>query len=174
MKYLYLKQKVFAIRDRYKIYDVDQQPVYYCDSRLFSFVARRDLHRASDKQKLFIIKKKLLTILPKYRIYDLENNVVSQINKKLTLFVHKFLITSKMGDLKIEGDIFAHDFIVKKDEEIIVEVHKKWIAWGDTYEISIHDEENIDLLVALVIVLDHACHNQRRRNRSSGSMRRRY
>jgi uncharacterized protein YxjI len=164
MKQVYVKQKVFSIRDRYNIYDSNENIIYYCNSKILSLVAKRDLYQANDDTKLLSIEKKLLHILPKYTIYDTTQNTIATVHKKLSIFKPKFIIQTTTAELNIEGDIFAHNFCIKKDDYILFEVHKKWISWGDTYEISIYDETNIELYIALVLILDHDCHNQKRRN----------
>lgn len=163
MKQLYVKQKVLSLRDRYTIYDINQHSIYYCTSKILSLVAQRHLYRADDDTKLLTIEKKLLTLLPKYKIYDPNHQPIAQIHKKLSFFKPKYSIHTTNNELYIEGNIFAHDFTIKQDEHILFEVHKKWISWGDTYEISIYDETNIELYIALVLILDHDCHNQNRR-----------
>jgi uncharacterized protein YxjI len=46
-------------------------------------------------------------------------------------------------------------------------VHKKWLSWGDTYEILVDDSFNLDLAIAIVVMIDdylavNAAQQQRR------------
>ena len=45
--------------------------------------------------------------------------------------------------------------------KVVVTVDKEILTWGDTYEIDIKDEENKELLLALVIGIDTLIHNDR-------------
>ena len=165
MKKYYLKQKVFAIRDRYKVYDEDQKLAYHCEGKLFSISRRMDFYRSEDKTHLYTIKRKIFTVLPKYFLTTIDGRQVAQINKKWSFVKHKFDIHSEMGELTMEGNFWGHDFNVKLGETLLLEVHKKWISWGDTYEITIHDESKSELLVALVLMIDDCLHD----NQNKGS-----
>lgn len=36
----------------------------------------------------------------------------------------------------------------------IAQIHKKWLTWGDTYEVEIYNEDFEETIVALVIAID--------------------
>ena len=159
MKQYYLKQKVFAIRDRYKVYDEEQQLAYYCEGKMFSFVRRMDFFKAPEKTHLYTIKRQFISFLPKYRLFTLEGSQVALIKKRWSFMRHKFDISSELGELKMEGNMWGHDFKVMLDETILLEVHKKWLSWGDTYQITIVDESKTELLIALVLMIDDCLHD---------------
>lgn len=37
---------------------------------------------------------------------------------------------------------------------MIGSVHKKWLSWGDSYEIQVNDEAYEKILIAIVVAID--------------------
>ncbi len=165
MKKYYLKQKVFAFRDRYKVYDEQQQITYYCEGKLFSFSRQMDFYKTEGKEHLYTIKRKLFSFMPKYRLLGVNGEETATVQKKFAFMKHKFHIESTLGELEMEGNMWGHDFEVKQGETTLLEVHKKWLSWGDTYEITIHDESKTELLIALMLMIDDCLHDNQNNRR---------
>ena len=49
------------------------------------------------------------------------------------------------------------DFVVNRQGRQIAEIHKRWISWGDTYEVTVYEEDLEDL-----ITLSRHCHRSRK------------
>lgn len=156
----YLKQKVFSLRDRYKIFDLNQNELFHVEGKLFSFVHKKDFYENQGNLHLFTLTRRLFRLLPVYDLSSPEGEMLATIRKRFTVFVKKLDITGRFGDYTIEGDIFAHNFQVIQNGKVIVDVQKKWISWGDTYEISIFEEEHKEFLLALVIMIDDCMHER--------------
>ncbi|MDZ7835210.1 MAG: hypothetical protein U5K84_07530 [Alkalibacterium sp.] len=48
----------------------------------------------------------------------------------------------------------AHDYVIKEGNKVIADINKKWLSWGDSYEIDIQDERFVSLLLGIVVVID--------------------
>ncbi|KFN93427.1 hypothetical protein TMUPMC115_0393 [Tetragenococcus muriaticus PMC-11-5] len=46
------------------------------------------------------------------------------------------------------------EFEVYSQEKQVASIRKRWFSWGDTYEVTILDEELEQLLISLVIAID--------------------
>jgi uncharacterized protein YxjI len=158
---LYLKQKFFSFADRYKVFDEKQKVVFHCEGKMFSFSHRVDIYDTEKDTMLFTLRRKLFTLMPRFTLTNPAGEEVALIKKRFTVFSHKLDITSKFGDLRIDGDIFAHSFSIVQNEKIVVDFTKKWISWGDSYEITVYPEENLGFYVALVIMIDSCLHDNR-------------
>ena len=64
--------------------------------------------------------------------------------------------------MRLDGSLFAHSFTIYENDEVVATIRKKIISWGDTYEIEIFVEENVELLLFTVIVLDQVIHERKR------------
>ena len=51
------------------------------------------------------------------------------------------------------------DYTIQKDGDYFGSVHKKWLSWGDSYELDIPNSEHAGFFCALVVAIDHYIHN---------------
>jgi uncharacterized protein YxjI len=69
--------------------------------------------------------------------------------------------------MEVIGQIMQRDFHVTKNGNEVMSIHKKWISWGDSYEISIMDDQQVSFYVALVILIDVIFHQSSSNSSSS-------
>ncbi len=168
MKKFYLKQKAFSLTDRYKVFDENQNVAFHCEGHFLSFTHRMDFFETTANHHLFTIKKQLFTFLPVYHLTDASGKTVATVKKRFTLLKHKLEIESDFGQYVIEGDYFAHTFTISAGGGPVVDVRKKWLSWGDSYEIEITTESNIDFFVALVVMIDDCLHDNTKQSSTPG------
>lgn len=159
MKRFYLKQKVFAITDRYKVFDENQKIVYHCDSRFLSLSHTMELKNTATGKLLYTLKRQIISFLPKYRVFDPSGKEVALIIKKISFFKHKIEIRSDFGEFQLDGNVWAHRFSIISNGQTVVDFSKKWISWGDSYEITIYPEEHVDFFIAMVLMIDDCLHD---------------
>ncbi len=144
---LYIKQRVFSWRDRFSVYDESGREKYFAEGEIFSF--GRKLHLLSSNEKeLALISQRLFTFLHRYCI-NCRGRDIGEVVKHFTLFTQKYSVEGLGWD--VEGDFFAHDYVMSGGGRTIVRVQKAWFTWGDAYEIDIAD--GIDEVAALSVVL---------------------
>ena len=159
MKKLYIKQKVFSLGEKFSVMDVNQEPHYFVQGsflklpKLFSIVnvAGEEIGR---------ITKKTFSLLPKFYV-EISGREEILIEKRLSFLGAKYDIQAE--GIRIEGDFLDMDFDVFRNNEKIAEIHQQWIAWGDTYEVTILDDSLEKLIICLVIAID--CVNEDAYNR---------
>jgi uncharacterized protein YxjI len=165
MKKYYLKQKVFSFTDKYKVFDENQNVIFHCEGRFMSFSHRMDFFATVENRHLFTIKRQIFSFLPVYHLTDPNGKEVATVRKRFTFLKQKLDIESDFGAYTIEGDFLSHLFSIQAGGTPVVDFQKKWLSWGDSYEISIYAEQNIDFLVALVVMIDDCLHdNEGRRS----------
>ncbi|WP_291632386.1 LURP-one-related family protein [Clostridium sp.] len=156
----YIREKVFSIGDNFNIKDVSGKDVFNVMGKIFSIGNKLRIYDM-DNNEIVYIEQKLFKLLPEYNIY-LTGNYAASVKKEFTLFSNRFDIDSNMGNYEIEGDFFAHDFSITKNGSIVAEINKKWVSWGDTYEININEQENYAFILAMVIVIDQVLHDNKK------------
>mgnify|MGYP000994660550 CR=1 FL=1 len=161
MKRYFLKQGVFQIKDKYKVYNENKEVLYNMISKLFSLSGKTKIIETATNRHIYTLNKKIFRILPVYYLKDPSGKRIAKIKKKISILTQKMTIESIYGDFKIRGDIYAYTFEIFKGEEQVVAVRKKVISFGDTYEIAIFDEEMAEFYVALVLMLDKMFHDNR-------------
>lgn len=145
---LYIKQKVFSWKDKFRVYDENGQDLYYAEGKVFSLGKKLTVFDAAGTELAFI-HEKIFSLLPKYFIS--QNGVdIAQVQKKLTFFHPEYEVIG-LG-WQVKGNFLEHEYqITDTLGQTAVTVSKRWFTWGDTYEV--HTENSADALMALCVVL---------------------
>lgn len=159
MKNYYVKQRVFSLLDQYKIYDRNQNALYQCKKKAFSLSGKIDFVDAKTDQTIYVMKKKLFRLMPIYEIYS-QDTLIATIFKRFSIFKGKVDIHSTSGNFSVEGNYTNHQFNIHKGNMVVASISKKWLSWGDSYEISVEEDENQELMVAMVIMIDRLFHSK--------------
>jgi len=157
----YIRQKVFTLKDKFDITDEQQNLKYQVKGHFMSISNKMELLDTSGAT-LLRSNRKVLTIMPKYFIFDKQNQEVATI-KRLLALRPRFDLLVMNRELAVEGSFFAHSFGIYEKGLEVASIKKKIISWGDTYEIEIHDEANIELFLFVVIILDQIIHEKKNR-----------
>lgn len=162
MKKLYIKQKVFSIGEKFTVMDEQQNPRYYVEG---SFMKIPKTFRIEDEQgrEISKITKKTISLLPKFFV-EIDGQEMIEISKHLTFLKAHYSIEAE--GLSVEGNWWDMDFIVEKDGRRIADINKRWISWGDSYEVTILDETYEHLVISLVIAIDRVKEDERAANNS--------
>lgn len=158
----YIKQKVFTFKDQFSIMDDQQNIVYQIKGK---FLSLRNKLAMIDHKGLALLRaeRKLFAFLPKYFIYDKTNQLIAEV-KRVFGFRPKFDLHVPHKDYRVNGSFFGHSFsIYDEGNKLVASISKKIISWGDTYEIEVVDEENVELLLFLVIIIDQVVHERHNR-----------
>jgi len=160
-----MKQKVFSFRDRYKVFDEEQNVVFHCEGKVFSISRQMKFIETSTGNILYHFRRKVFSFMPTYYLYDQEEKQIAVVKRKFSFLRPKVNIESDLGNMTIDGDYFGHNFTLMENDSEVASVTKKWISWGDSYEISIFDESKTHFLLSIVILIDSIFHENSSRNR---------
>ncbi|MBQ7598249.1 MAG: LURP-one-related family protein [Clostridia bacterium] len=144
---LYIKQKVFSLKDRFTVKNANGEDCYFVEGKLVSIGQKKTLTDAAGNE-LATIRQKVLAIMPKF-IVEMDGKEVAWIKKKFTFLKPKYVVEGL--DWDVEGNFLAHDYTIAEHGKVIANIHKKWMAWGDTFELDIND--NADEVMALAVIL---------------------
>lgn len=152
---LFIKQRVFSWGAKFDIYGVDGKPVYYCEGPVFTIGKKLRIFNMNGTELVYI-EQQLFRFMPRYDIY-INGVSAATIVRKFTLFSHNYYFDGV--DWTIEGDFFAHSYRVLSGGKVIMSIEKRWLSWGDTYELNIDPQHNPLLCLAAAIVIDCVCHD---------------
>lgn len=149
---LYLKQKVFKFLDHYDVYDEEQNVIFTVNQK-FRFLGFHADVSAKEGFSSFVIDKEVFRFLPKY-ILTFEDGEQIILNFRFSLLQRKIDVESTFGNLFVRGNYWDLNFDVLKEEEVIATISKKWLTWGDTYEIDVYDKKYASEVLGIVIAID--------------------
>lgn len=151
MSKLYMKQKVFSLRDRFTVKDESEQDRYYVEGEIFTIGKKLHICDMAGNEVAFV-QQKVLTFLPRFFVF-VDGVQVAEIVKEFSILRPRYRIEGP--GWRVEGDFWAHDYeIVDADAQPIVSVHKVWLAWGDSYELDISRREDEVQALATVLAID--------------------
>lgn len=157
MKYK-IRQKILSFGDNFTIRDDKDQDHFIVKGKVFAIGDKLKIYDLQGTELLYI-EQKVLRLLPEYNIFS-SGKHLANIKREFTLLKPKFNITSVMGNYKMNGDFFSHNFEILNNNKVIAFVSKKWISLADTYIADIHEGENQAFMLALVIVIDQVMHDR--------------
>ena len=155
---LYMKEKVFSWNERFTVKDENGWDKYYVEGEFFSLGKKLHLLGAHGEEVAFI-QQRLFTLMPRFSV-TVAGRELAEIRKEFTFFYQRYVIDG-LG-WEIDGDVWAHDYVIRKNGRTIVRITKEWFTWGDSYVLDILDPA--DELVALAVVLTIDCVAEASRN----------
>ena len=150
MQQLYIKQKVFSLGEQFNVTDANGFPRYSVQGSFMRIPKSFQVYDASGNE-IAVIVKKVLSWLPHFSVL-MGGNEVATIHKELTVFRDRYRIDAQ--GLSIEGDWWDMNFTVTRDGAEVARIAQRWLAWGDTYEVTVFDTRLEALIVSLVIAID--------------------
>ena len=148
---LYIKERVFTWGDKFDVCDHNGQPQYYVEGEVFSWGKKLHVYDQYNREVAFI-KQELFTWMPCYKVY-VNGHEIAQIRKEFSFFRPKYRVDGLNWD--VDGNFWEHNYTVSKGGRPIVSIEKEWLTWGDTYQLTIADDA--DEIVALAVVLTIDC-----------------
>lgn len=150
MKKLYIKQKVWGVGEKFTVMDEDRHPNYYVEGSFLKLPKEFRIKNNYGRQ-IGTITKKVFSMLPKFYI-EVSGKEPMILEKEFTLFKAKYLVVSK--GIRIEGNLWDMNFSVYTCGKQVATIAKRWLSWGDAYEVTILDETMEEIVVALVVAID--------------------
>ena len=147
---LYFKQKVFTLRQRSDIFDEHGNIIFTAAGEIISFGRKMHIYDNMNNEVAFV-QQRLLRLLPRFSVY-IEGRYICDIVKEFTLLKPRYFIEGL--DWQISGDFFAHDYSISCGGQYIASIHKRWMSWGDSYEVDIAYDRDIVMALAVIIAID--------------------
>ncbi|AFS71899.1 LURP-one-related/scramblase family protein [Exiguobacterium antarcticum] len=149
MHTLYMKQKALSLRGRFSIKD-DQEKDRYLVEGSFLKLPKTFLITTTDGEEVATITKKTFSFRPTFFV-EVAGQTMT-IEKEFSLFKARYTIDA--ADIEIDGNWWDMNFQVKRQGEVVGSVEKKWLSFGDSYEIQVMDAAIETILIALVVAID--------------------
>ncbi|MBQ8945126.1 MAG: LURP-one-related family protein [Clostridia bacterium] len=147
---LYMKQKVFSWKDKSTIKDENGIDKYFVEGEIFTLGKKLHITNAEGNEVAFV-RQKVLSFMPRFFV-EVNGEEVAEIVKKMTFLKPKYIVNGLGWEVK--GEFMAHDYVVEKDGTPVVTIHKKWMTWGDTFELDVADGADEVCALAVVLAID--------------------
>jgi len=157
-----MKQKLFSWGDDFVIQDDSGQDCFFVDGKAFSLGNQLSFQDMQGNE-LAYIRQKLLSFAPTYEI-SRAGQVLATVSKELFTFFSCTFDIDLPGpnDLQAKGDFLDHQYAFERGGETVARVSKEWFAVADTYGVQVEPGEDDVLILASSVVIDMACHGDRK------------
>ncbi len=143
---LYMKQKVFSLKDRFTIINEYGEVCYTAEGEFWTFLKRLHIYDHEGNEAACL--QQVFSFMPKYEVI-VNNHMIAVVKKKFSFPRSEYEIEGL--DWHVDGGWHEHEYEITNDSRVIVSVHKEWMSWGDSYEIDVKDP--LDEVNALAVVL---------------------
>ena len=163
---LYTSTKVFSLHHRIEITDENKNVVYRSNAKVISLHDKTELYKASGEHVAHI-ERKLISLHERHYV-TMDSGLHFEISNELFHIIKD--VTNIIGlDWQLRGNILALNFeLYDKDGSVIAVIGQKWISIHDKYCIDIYRPEYEEIIVAVLVTLQHMIRD-REASRSSGS-----
>jgi uncharacterized protein YxjI len=128
----------------------------HVDGKVLSLRNRLGL-RDPDRREVAEFQRKLMAMQPTYKI-SIAGQAAAEVRKRLfTPFGDRFTIdVPGPDDLELAGDLFDHEFTIRRGGQPVATVSKRWFSMRDTYAVDIAAGQDDLLILASMLALDLA------------------
>ena len=155
MRYL-IRERFFRLGEDSDITDEQGRPVLHVDGKVMSLHDRLVLRDPAGRE-VAQVHRKLVALRPTYEV-SVGGQEAAEIRKRFfTPFGDRFTIdVPGPDDLEMAGNLFDHEFTIRRGDQTVATVSKRWFSVRDTYAVDVAPGQDDLLILAAVLALDLA------------------
>jgi uncharacterized protein YxjI len=159
-----IRERFFRLGEDSDITDEQGRPVLHVDGKVFSLRSRLVV-RDPEGREVAQVQRKLVALRPTYLV-SVAGQQAAEVRKHLfTPFRERFTIdVPGPDDLEMQGDLFDHEFTIRRGGQTVATVSKRWFSVRDTYAVDVAPGQDDLLILASVLALDLAQDQERQQH----------
>ena len=154
-----MRQHLLSIGEDYTIDDEHGKAAFHVDGKVMKIretfvmtdVAGREV--ATVRQKLMALRRTMHILRGGETIATIRKALISPLRDKFAVEV------ANGPELEVKGDILAHEYEVRRGDDTVARISKKWFAIRDSYGIETAQGEDDALLLAIAVAVDEMAHD---------------
>jgi uncharacterized protein YxjI len=156
-----IREKIFRLGQDSDITSESGEPVLQVDGKIMSLHERLILCDPGGRE-VAQVHRKLVAFRPTYEV-TIDGKNVAEVRQHLFTPLRERLTIAlpAADDMEISGDLFSHEFTIKRDAQTVATISKRWLSLADSYAVDVAPGENDLLILAIVLALDLALDRQR-------------
>ena len=159
-----IRERFFRLGEDSEITDEQGRPVFQVDGKVLTLHDRLII-RDPEGREIAQVHRKLAALRPTYKV-TIGGEEAAEVRKRLfTPFGDRFTIdVPGPDDLEMAGDLFDHEFTIRRGDQVVATVSKRWFSMRDTYAVDVAAGQDDLLLLASVLALDLAEDQERQQS----------
>ena len=151
-----IRERFFALGQDSDITDEFGRLVLRVDGKVLSLRDRLVLRDPAGRE-VAQVRRKLTSFRPTYEVIVGGQEAAKVRKRFFTPFGDRFTIdVPGPDDLEMAGDLFDHEYVVRRGGQVVATVSKRWFSARDTYAVEVAPGEDDLLVLASVLALDLA------------------
>ena len=148
-----MKQKVFSFRDKFSVKDESGNDRYSVAGRIAPFLIGKKLtvHDSSGNAVAIVQQKPKGLSMLRFAVM-INGHETCAVVQKFTLFRPKYTIEG--FPWLLGGDFIEHEYELINGDQKVMQLTKKLISWGDSYELDIADPQHELLCLCIALAVD--------------------
>ena len=164
---LFTSTKVFTLHHHIDITDSNENVIYQARSKVISLHDKTDVFKASGEQ-IAHIERKLISLHERHYI-TMADGLKFEISNELFHLIKDITNIEGLG-WQLKGNILGLNFELRDaDGSIIAVIGQKMLSIHDKYCIDIYKREHEQIVVAILVTLQHMMRDRANRAASGGS-----
>jgi uncharacterized protein YxjI len=157
-----IRERLFGFGEDADITDEHGRPVLHVDGKVLSLRDRLVLRDPSGRE-VAQVQRRLVSTRATYQI-SVGGEEAAKVRKRLfTPFVDRYTIDIPgPDDLEMVGDLFDHEYTVRRGGQVVATVSKAFFTIRDTYAVDVAPGQDDLLILASVLALDLAEDRERK------------
>jgi uncharacterized protein YxjI len=155
-----MRQKLISLGEDFTIEDAEGNRAYEVDGKVMRL---RETFELKDRQGNVVatIRGRLVSVRDKMDVLR-DGDVVATVTKALFAPLRQnFKVDIPGGeDLHIDGTILDHEYTLRRGDDVVGQVSKRWFSITDTYGIDVAEGEDDALVLAIAVALDEMAHDK--------------
>jgi uncharacterized protein YxjI len=158
-----IRERLVRLGEDSDITDEEGRPLFHVDGKVLTLHDRLVI-RDTEGREVAQVQRKLVALRPTYEV-TVAGQEAAEVRKHLfSPFGDRFTIdVPGPDDLEMRGDLFDHEFTIRRGGEEVATVSKRWLSFRDTYAVDIAPGQDDLVILASVLALDLAEDRERRR-----------
>jgi uncharacterized protein YxjI len=158
-----IRERFFRVGEDSDITDEQGRPVFHVDGKVLTLHDRLVIRDPAGRE-MAQVRRKLVALRPTYEV-SVGGQEVAEVRKRVfTPFGDRFTIdVPGPDDLEMSGDLFDHEFTIRRGNQTVATVSKRWFSMRDTYAVDVAAGQDDLLILASVLALDLAEDRERER-----------
>ena len=151
-----IRERFFRLGEDSDITDEQGRAAFQVDGKVLSLHDRLVI-RDPEGREAAQVHRKLAALRPTYKV-TIGGEEAAEVRKRLfTPFGDRFTIdVPGPDDLEMAGDLFDHEFTIRRGDQVVATISKRWFSMRDTYAVDVAPGQDDLLLLASVLALDLA------------------
>jgi uncharacterized protein YxjI len=157
-----IRERFFRLGEDSEITDEQGRTAFQVDGKVLT-LRDRLIIRDPEGREVAQVHRKLAALRPTYKVM-IGGEEAAEVRKRLfTPFGDRFTIdVPGPHDLEMAGDLFDHEFTIRRGDQVVATISKRWFSMRDTYAVDVAAGQDDLLLLASVLALDLAEDQERK------------